>query len=136
VGFSRNFGRPFGNAGAGFLSIRELLDWLARRFSWKHGWSQKHLIRTIVTSATLFSNLRRCLRDSWKSDPHNVWLARGAEASRADAEVVRDIALSVSGLITHKLGGPSVIPPRAAENVLDVNFSYPKYWKPAEGPER
>jgi hypothetical protein len=41
----------------------------------------------------------------------------------------------VSGLITHKLGGPSVIPP-VPQNVLDYNFTYPAYWKPAEGPER
>ncbi|HVA46914.1 MAG TPA: DUF1553 domain-containing protein, partial [Pirellulales bacterium] len=50
-------------------------------------------------------------------------------------EVVRDIALCVSGLLTQKLGGPSVIPP-VPQNVLDYNFTYPAYWKPAEGPQR
>jgi hypothetical protein len=49
--------------------------------------------------------------------------------------VVRDIALTVSGLIHHKLGGPSVLPP-VPQNVLDYNYVYPSYWKPAEGPER
>jgi hypothetical protein len=43
--------------------------------------------------------------------------------------------LSVSGLITHKKGGPSVIPP-VPQNVLDYNYVYPAYWKPAEGPDR
>jgi hypothetical protein len=49
--------------------------------------------------------------------------------------VVRDIALSVSGLMTHRLGGPSVIPP-VPQNVLDYIFVYPDYWKPAEGSDR
>jgi hypothetical protein len=49
--------------------------------------------------------------------------------------VVRDIALAVSGLITQKMGGPGVIPP-VPQNVLDFNYSYPDFWKPAEGPER
>ena len=48
---------------------------------------------------------------------------------------MRDIALGVSGLITHKRGGPSIIPP-VPQNVLDYNFTYPDYWKPAVGPER
>jgi mono/diheme cytochrome c family protein len=111
---------------------RELLDWLAVDFM-EHGWSQKHLIRTIVTSAT-YQQSSKGTPALWQSDPRNHWLARGP-SFRADAEVVRDIALSVSGLITHKLGGPSVIPP-VPQNVLDVNFTYPAYWKPAEGPER
>lgn len=111
---------------------RELLDWLSVDFM-EHGWSQKHLIRTIVTSATYrqSSGASAALRER---DPRNVWLARGPRF-RADAEVVRDIALSLSGLITHKLGGPSIIPP-VPQNVLDYNFTYPGYWKPAEGPER
>lgn len=111
---------------------RELLDWLAVDFM-EHGWSQKHLIRTIVTSAT-YRQSSETTAAQRERDPRNVWLARGPRF-RADAEVVRDIALSVSGLITHKLGGPSVIPP-VPQNVLDYNFTYPGYWKPTEGPER
>jgi hypothetical protein len=111
---------------------RELLDWLSVDFM-ERGWSHKHLIRTIVTSDTYkqTSSASAELRDR---DPRNVWLARGPRF-RTEAEVVRDIALSVSGLITHKLGGRSVIPP-VPQNVLDYNFTYPDYWKPAEGPER
>lgn len=111
---------------------RELLDWLAVDFL-EHGWSQKHLIRTIVTSAT-YRQSSSVSPEQRERDPRNTWLARGPRF-RADGEVVRDIALNVSGLITHKLGGPSVIPP-VPQNVLDYNFVYPAYWKPAEGPER
>lgn len=111
---------------------RELLDWLAVDFM-QNAWSQKRLIRTIVTSAA-YRQSSQASRELLESDPRNVWLARGPRF-RAEAEVVRDIALSVSGLITHKLGGPSVIPP-VPQNVLDYNFTYPAYWKPAEGPER
>jgi hypothetical protein len=111
---------------------RELLDWLAVDFM-QHGWSQKHLIRTIVLSST-YRQTSQASPELLTHDPRNVWLARGPRF-RADAEVVRDIALSVSGLMTHKLGGPSIIPP-VPQNVLDYNYTYPSYWKPAEGPER
>jgi len=111
---------------------RELLDWLAVDFM-THGWSQKHLVRTIVTSAT-YRQTSQVSPELLERDPRNVWLARGPRF-RAEAEVVRDIALSVSGLISHKLGGPSVIPP-VPQNVLDYNYTYPSYWKAAEGPDR
>ena len=111
---------------------RELLDWLAVDFM-EHGWSQKHLIRTIVTSAT-YQQSSAVSPALLERDPRNRLLARGPRF-RADAEVVRDIALSVSGLITHKLGGPSMIPP-VPQNVLDYNYTYPAYWTPAQGPDR
>ncbi|HVA50578.1 MAG TPA: PSD1 and planctomycete cytochrome C domain-containing protein, partial [Pirellulales bacterium] len=107
---------------------RELLDWLAVDFM-RNGWSQKRLIRTIVTSA-VYRQSSAASAELVERDPRNVWLARGPRF-RADAEVVRDIALCVSGLLTQKLGGPSVIPP-VPQNVLDYNFTYPAYWKPAE----
>lgn len=111
---------------------RELLDWLAVDFM-QHGWSQKHVIRSIVLSTT-YRQTSVVSPELLEKDPRNVWLARGPRF-RAEAEVVRDIALSASGLISHKLGGPSIIPP-VPQNVLDYNFTYPAYWKPAEGPER
>jgi hypothetical protein len=111
---------------------REVLDWLAVDFM-EHSWSQKHLIRTIVTSQ-VYRQTSRVSPELVKRDPNNVWLARGPRF-RAEAEVVRDIALCVSGLMTHKLGGPSIIPP-VPQNVLDYNYTYPAYWKPAEAPER
>ncbi|QVL30014.1 PSD1 domain-containing protein [Telmatocola sphagniphila] len=111
---------------------RDLLDWLAVDFM-EHNWSRKHLIRTILSSATYqqSSALTPLLMEK---DPRNRLLARGPRF-RADAEVVRDIALTASGLLTNKLGGPSVIPP-VPKNVLDYNYTYPGYWNPATGPER
>jgi hypothetical protein len=111
---------------------RELLDWLAVDLM-DHGWRQKHLIRTIVTSA-VYRQSSRVTPELRERDPRNAWLARGPRF-RADAEVVRDIALCASGLLVNKLGGPGVIPP-VPQNVLDYNFTYPDYWKPAAGPER
>ena len=111
---------------------RELLDWLAVDFM-EHGWSQKHILSLIVTSET-YQQSSHITPELHERDPRNRWLARGPRF-RADAEVVRDIALSVSGLIAHKLGGPSVIPP-VPQNVLDYNYVYPSYWTPATGPDR
>ena len=110
----------------------DLLDWLAVDFV-EHGWSRKHLIRTIVTSATYQQSSAES-PELLEKDPRNRLLARGPRF-RADAEVVRDIALTAAGLMTHKIGGPGVIPP-VPQNVLDYNFVYPGYWTPAEGAER
>jgi mono/diheme cytochrome c family protein len=111
---------------------KDLLDWLAVDFM-ERGWSQKQAIRQIVMSET-YRQSSRTTPDLLARDPANRLLARGPRF-RVDAEVVRDIALAVSGLITHKLGGPGVIPP-VPQNVLDYNYVYPKFWKAAEGPER
>ncbi|MGN6544929.1 MAG: PSD1 and planctomycete cytochrome C domain-containing protein [Aureliella sp.] len=110
----------------------ELLDWLAVEMM-EHGWSQKHIVSLIVNSET-YKQDSRITPEALEKDPRNRYLARGPRF-RADAEVIRDMAMSVSGLITHKLGGPSVIPP-VPQNVLDYNYTYPSYWKPATGPER
>ena len=111
---------------------RDLLDWLAVDFM-EHGWSQKHLIRLIVTSAT-YQQSSKASPVLLERDPRNQLLARGPRF-RADAEVIRDVALSVSGLMTHRLGGPGIIPP-VPKNVLDDNFVYPDYWTAATGPDR
>ena len=111
---------------------RELLDWLAVDFM-EHSWSRKHLIETIVTSAT-YQQSSVAAKELVERDPRNHLLARGPRF-RADAEVVRDIALSAAGLISFKTGGPGVIPP-VPQNVLDYNYVYPGYWTPATGPER
>ena len=121
----------FGTRAAAPL-YRELLDWLAVDFM-EHNWSQKHLIRTIVNSAT-YQQDSAVTPELRERDPRNHWLARGPRF-RAEAEVVRDIALSSSGLITHKIGGPAMIPP-VPQNVLDYNYVYPAFWKPTQGPDR
>jgi hypothetical protein len=117
---------------AAMPEYRELLDWLSVDFM-EHGWSQKSLIRMLVTSAT-YQQSSTASSALLERDPRNRLLARGPRF-RTDAEVVRDIALSVSGLITHKAGGPGVIPP-VPQNVLDYNYTYPSYWTPTEGPDR
>ena len=89
----------------------ELLDWLAVEFM-ANGWSMKNLHRMIVTSAT-YRQSSRLTPELLKLDPMNRLLARGPRF-RVDAETVRDIMLTSSGLLTTKLGGPSVYPPQPA----------------------
>ena len=110
----------------------DLLDYLAVEFM-EHGWSQKHLVKMILLSETYqqSSVFRKELHDL---DPKNRLLGRGPRF-RVEAEVVRDIALAASGLLSNKLGGPSVIPP-VPQNVLNYNYVVPGYWTPATGPDR
>ena len=110
---------------------RDLLDWLAVDFL-EGGQSQKALVRRIVTSAT-YKQSSRVSPEALAADPSNRFLARGPRF-RADAEVVRDVALSLSGLISHRLGGPGVMAP-VPQNVLDYNYGGVS-WKAAEGPDR
>lgn len=84
-----------------------LLDWLSAEFM-ESGWDRRHIHRLIVTSATYrqSSNHRE---DTLSFDSGNRFLARGPRF-RMDAEVVRDNALAVSGLLDKRVGGPSVRP--------------------------
>ncbi|MFM7516696.1 MAG: DUF1553 domain-containing protein, partial [Pirellula sp.] len=109
-----------------------ILDTLAVEFM-DSNWSLKKLVRSIVLSDT-YQRSSHATNMMLELDPKNRWLTRGPRF-RCDAETVRDIVLSISGLMHHKLGGPSVIPP-VPQNVLDYNYVYPGYWKAAEGPER
>jgi hypothetical protein len=110
---------------------RDLLDWLAVEFM-ERGWSQKEMIRRIVSSAT-YRQSSVARPDALALDPLNRLLARGPRF-RPDAEVVRDIALVASGLLTDKLGGPSVFPP-VPKNVLAFNFQSVD-WPEAQGADR
>ena len=111
---------------------RELLDWLAVDFM-EHGWSRRRLLQTIISSRT-WRQSSAASPQLLERDPRNHLLARGARY-RADAEVVRDIALTAAGLLSIKAGGPSVIPP-VPQNVLDYNYVYPGYWTAATGEDR
>ena len=84
-----------------------LLDWLAAEFM-ENGWDVKALLRTVVTSATYRQSSRQSPELS-RRDPENRLLAR-APRLRLPAQVIRDQALAVSGLLAEKLGGPSVKP--------------------------
>lgn len=109
----------------------ELLDWLAIQFV-ESGWDTKLLHRLIVTSATYrqASNVRPELAEM---DPANKLLARQSRV-RLDAEIVRDSALSASGLLAHKLGGPSVHPPQPDGVYQFTQDSKP--WKTDVGEDR
>jgi hypothetical protein len=107
----------------------ELLDWLAFEFM-RQGWSRKQLIKLIVTSATYKqSSLHR--DDIVIIDPLNRLLSR-QNRLRLDAEILRDSALAVSGLLKPTLGGPSFRPP-LPEDVFDVGRS--SNWKASPGDE-
>jgi len=86
----------------------ELLDWLASEFMEKR-WDIRHIHRLIVTTHTYrqSSDNRQDLREK---DPNNVLLARQSRL-RLDAEIVRDVSLAASGLLSPKVGGPPVYPP-------------------------
>ncbi len=109
----------------------ELLDWLAVELV-ENGWSQKKLLRTIVTSATYrqSSVVTPALREH---DPANRLLARGARY-RVEAETVRDIALAASGLLSPRVGGPSVFPEQP-EGIWNVPYSAMK-WETSAGEDR
>ncbi len=113
-------------------SNRELLDWLAVDFM-EHGWSQKRLLRQLVTSDAYLQS-SQASADLIERDPKNRLLARGPRF-RAEAEVVRDIVLSAAGLLSDKFGGPSIFPPMP-QSVLEFNYTRPDYWKPPEDSTR
>ncbi len=85
----------------------ELLDWLAVELM-ESGWDLHHLLRLIVSSAT-YQQAAVLTPELIELDPDNRLLGR-APRFRMKAEVIRDSALSVSGLLVHKVGGPSVRP--------------------------
>ena len=103
----------------------ELLDWLACEFM-DSGWSFKKLHRLIVTSAT-YKQGSKVTPELQARDPYNRLLARGPRF-RVEGEVVQDIALAASGLLSPKIGGPSVRPPIPA-SVADTaygGFNWPE----------
>ena len=85
----------------------ELLDWLARRFI-DDGWDVKAQLRRIVLSAT-YRQASRVTPELQRRDPENLLLARGPRF-RLPAEMLRDNALAVSGLLSQRIGGVSVRP--------------------------
>lgn len=108
---------------------RELLDWLAVEFV-RSGWSMKHVHRLIVTSATY----RQESVVSTDRDPDNRLLARGPR-QRLTAELIRDQALAVSGLLARKLGGPPVYPPQPA-NIWRVTGAVDNKYPTSTGADR
>jgi hypothetical protein len=109
----------------------ELLDALAIRFR-EEGWSRKKLLRWIATSAT-YRQASHCPPALQTRDPENRSLARGPR-SRLEAEQIRDATLFAAGLLSLKVGGPSVYPPQV-EGVSEVAYGSPK-WSASAGEDR
>jgi hypothetical protein len=110
----------------------ELLDYLAVQLM-EDQWSMKRFLRLLVTSAT-YRQTSKVTPDLRERDPDNVLLARGPRF-RMSAEMVRDQALFVSGLLSSKMYGPPVRPPQPSLG-LSAAFGGGLDWKTSEGEDR
>lgn len=120
----------FGTQGA-TPTNQELLDWLATEYM-RLNWDTKAILKTIVMSAT-YRQSSNATPELLEKDPTNRVLARGARF-RLDAEVVRDQALAVSGLLSKKMYGPPVMPWQP-EGVWQVVYNGER-WITSEGEDR
>lgn len=102
----------------------ELLDWLACEFM-ESGWDVKHLVRTIVTSET-YRQVSTASSELRARDPDNRELARQTPL-RLEAELVRDNALFIGGLLDMHIGGPSVKPYQPDGYWENLNFPVRSY---------
>ncbi|HEY3897721.1 MAG TPA: DUF1553 domain-containing protein [Chthoniobacter sp.] len=118
----------FGSQGS-LPSHPDLLDWLAVTFMSPKsddpaqlglGWDVKAMLRLIVTSAT-YRQSSKVTPAMLEKDGRNRWLSH-APRRRLEAEAVRDQALALSGLLSHKIGGPSVYPPQP-DGIWKVAFN-------------
>ncbi len=117
----------------------ELLDWLAAEFMQPSDpaarpWSMKHILRTIVTSAT-YRQSSAARPELQQKDPENTLLARQSRL-RLPAETLRDVTLASSGLLSDEIGGRSVKPPQP-EGVAELGYGRSSNpWKAATGRDR
>src|SRR5665213_1228828 len=117
IGLSKTLD-DFGTRGE-WPSHPELLDWLATQFM-DHGWDVKHIVKLMVMTHTY----RQSAAESEKlreRDPFNRLMARQS-SFRLEAEMVRDNALAIGGLLVDKIGGPSVKPYQPAGYWDQLNF--------------
>jgi hypothetical protein len=110
----------------------ELLDWLAVEFR-ESGWDVKHLLKLMVTSAT-YRQSSRLTPEALMRDSDNRLLAHGPRF-RLSAEMIRDQALFVSGLLSHKLYGAPVNPPQPKMGVTAA-FGATVDWENSTGEDR
>jgi hypothetical protein len=110
----------------------ELLEWLACELVAEQ-WNVKEFLKLLVTSAT-YRQSARVTPTLQERDADNLLLARGPRI-RASAEIVRDQALAVSGLLSSKMYGPSVRPPQPSLG-LTAAFGDSLDWKTSEGEDR
>ena len=109
----------------------ELLDWLAAGF--QNGWSLKKLHRQIVTSAT-YRQSSKSRPELQVRDPGNTLLAHQARL-RLPAELIRDSALTASGLLYPAIGGRSIRPPQPA-GLTDLGYASQLRWQESQGRDR
>ncbi|MEY4484056.1 MAG: hypothetical protein RL693_1508 [Verrucomicrobiota bacterium] len=121
----------FGTQGS-LPSHPELLDWLAVDFM-DQKWDIKALLKTMVMSATYRQGAKPS-EEALKKDPRNRLLSHYARR-RLDAEQVRDQALAISGLLSAKLGGPSVFPPQP-DGLWRAAFNGQRSWETSKGEDR
>lgn len=113
-------------------SHAELLDWLAGELRDRE-WGLKRVQHLILSSAT-YQQASATRSELEPIDPQNVLLARQTRR-RVEAEVVRDNALAVSGLLDRKLGGPSVRPPQP-NDYAKITYANSARWEPSTGGDR
>ena len=101
-----------------------LLDWLACEFM-DSDWDIRHMVRLIVTSHT-YRQVSTASKDLRERDPDNRLLARQS-SWRLEAELIRDNALSLAGLLTPRIGGPSVKPYQPEGYWENLNFPVRTY---------
>lgn len=106
-------------------SNQRLLDWLAVEFM-DSGWNVKHIQKLIAESAT-YRQSSVITPEMWEKDRYDEMLERGPRV-RVDAEIIHDIALSASGLLNDKIGGPSVYPP-IPDGVMSLGYGAPMPWE-------
>lgn len=121
----------FGNQGE-FPSHPKLLDWLAHEFR-TQDWSLKHIHRLILTSS-VYRQASAIRNDLTENDPDNRWLARQHRA-RVEAEIIRDLALDASALLSHQVGGPSVRPPQPSE-YASLTYANSAKWSTSSGDDK
>jgi cytochrome c553 len=110
----------------------ELLDWLAVEFM-ESGWDVKRLVRTLVLSAA-YRQSSRAASELVARDPDNRLYGRQSRF-RLDAEVIRDNALAVSGLLSPRMGGPPVHPYQPNGYWAYLNFP-PREWDDSAGEDQ
>jgi hypothetical protein len=120
----------FGTQGT-LPSHPELLDWLAAEFM-QQEWSTKAMLRLLMTSAT-YRQRSDTRTDLVNTDPQNRLLARQSRI-RVEAEIIRDLALAVSGKLSPRIGGPGVYPPQP-EGVYAFT-QRKKNWKTSQDEDR
>jgi mono/diheme cytochrome c family protein len=110
----------------------ELLDWLAAELV-ERRWSRKEMIRLIVASAA-YRQASHNRAELAEADPLNELLHR-QNRFRVEAEIVRDLALAAGGILSEKIGGPSVYPPLPPD-IAELSYANNFKWTASTGDDR